>query len=101
MYCISSIKPWREACSTSGTPEERQKREAYQGRGLFTKSNEKSDKDIYDSLSFLLTHILCIQDTILLVIYVNSTQFCPKLYHNQHANMFCQVSGKCLVACGI
>ena len=39
-------------------------------RGLFAKSN---DKDIYDSLSVLLPHILRILRTILRVIDINTT----------------------------
>ena len=40
--------------------------------GLFTKS---SDKDIFGSFSVLIPHVLRTQHTILLVKYINSTQF--------------------------
>ena len=45
--------------------------------GLFKKLDEK---DIYDSFISLLQHILQIEYTILGVEYINSTEFCPKLY---------------------
>ena len=47
--------------------------------GLFKNLDEE---DIYDSFISLLTHILRIQDAILRVKYINSTDFYPKLYQN-------------------
>ena len=66
IYLKSSIQP-PGAYLISDTPEGGLIREG----GSFTKSY---DKDIYDSFSVLLPHILCIQHTILRVKYVNSTR---------------------------
>ena len=40
------------------------------------------------ALPVFLTHILQIQRTIFGVKYINSTEFYPKLYQNQHAKTF-------------
>ena len=42
------------------------------------------------ALSVFLTHILRIQDAILRVKYINSTDFYPKLYQNLYAKVFKQ-----------
>ena len=66
----SSMYPsW--AYFVSELPEEGLKR----GGGLFTKL---SDKDIFDSFSVLLSHILQNQHTISRFNYIHSTQVDPK-----------------------
>ena len=54
-------------------------RELVREGGLLKKLDEE---DIYDSFISLLPHILQIQDAILRVKYINSTDFYPKLYQN-------------------
>ena len=60
---------------------------------LFKKLDEE---DIYDSAISLSPHILRVQDAILRVRYINSTDFHPKLYQNLHANVFKQSRKKIL-----
>ena len=70
VYCKGPIKS-PGAYLILDTPEEGLNREG----GLFTKSN---DKDIRDGFLVPLCHFLWIQDMILQVKYINSTQFLPE-----------------------
>ena len=70
-YLKSSIKP-PGAYLITDLPWGLKERGLIREGGLFTKSN---DKDIFDSFSVLLSHILRNQHTILRLNYINLTQF--------------------------